>query len=235
MMHEAATHESNSFITLTYDESNLPKDMSLDVTHWQKFMKRLRKKLGPTRFYHCGEYGGKFGRPHYHAILFGQDFSADRKRIPGKGNPRYTSGTLQDLWGMGATDIGEVNHTTTNYVAGYITKKITGPLAEDHYQGRKPEYSTMSRRPGIGAGYLEQWGDQLFPRDETIVKGKPVQLPDYYMKRAEKLFPEMVEEMKKKRRTHFNTNPSDNTPERLAVRGEVRERINNQFTREPDK
>ena len=62
--HEASLWEKNCFITLTYNDENLPKDGSLDVTHFQKFMKRLRKKHGAgIRFYHCGEYGDKFGFP----------------------------------------------------------------------------------------------------------------------------------------------------------------------------
>lgn len=48
-MHESAMHEENSFITLTFDEEHLwerTNPMSLDVTEFQKFMKRLRKRLG---------------------------------------------------------------------------------------------------------------------------------------------------------------------------------------------
>jgi hypothetical protein len=53
---EASLHIFNSFITLTYDPDHLPKDGSLNVVHFQKFMKRLRKKISPLkiRFFHCG-------------------------------------------------------------------------------------------------------------------------------------------------------------------------------------
>jgi hypothetical protein len=37
------------FITLTYDPDHLPSDGSLDVSHFQKFMKRLRKKISPLK------------------------------------------------------------------------------------------------------------------------------------------------------------------------------------------
>jgi hypothetical protein len=74
-VHEASLHEHNSFITLTYNDENLPADGSLDVRHWQLFMKRLRKRHGSgIRYFHCGEYGSKHRRPHYHACLFGLDF-----------------------------------------------------------------------------------------------------------------------------------------------------------------
>jgi hypothetical protein len=43
-LHEASLHIFNSFITLTYDPEHLPEDGSLNVLHFQKFMKRLRKK-----------------------------------------------------------------------------------------------------------------------------------------------------------------------------------------------
>ena len=73
-IHEASLHEDNCFITLTYDDAHLPTDLSLNVSHFQKFMKRLRKRFGEgIRFFHCGEYGENFGRPHYHACLFTSD------------------------------------------------------------------------------------------------------------------------------------------------------------------
>lgn len=82
-VHEASLHDHNCFITLTYDNDNLPFDGSLNKKHWQTFMKNLRRELKPDkiRFYMCGEYGqdqdlasqgiDKIGRPHFHAIIFG--------------------------------------------------------------------------------------------------------------------------------------------------------------------
>ncbi len=90
--HESSLYDDsngNCFITLTYDEEHLPQDWSLDKSHFQKFMKRLRKRYPQKiRYYHCGEYGENcrhgihttlcpgcnVGRPHYHAILFNIDF-----------------------------------------------------------------------------------------------------------------------------------------------------------------
>ena len=75
-VHEAQLHSENSFITLTYNDDHIPRDGSLNKKHFQDFMKRLRKSIAPkkVRFYHCGEYGPKLLRPHYHAILFGHQF-----------------------------------------------------------------------------------------------------------------------------------------------------------------
>jgi hypothetical protein len=83
--HEASMHPQNSFITLTYDNEHLPPTGTLVLKHWQDFMKRLRKKYSHKKlsFYHCGEYGEKQGRPHYHAIIFNHQFS-DLIPIPRK-------------------------------------------------------------------------------------------------------------------------------------------------------
>jgi hypothetical protein len=72
----------------------------------------------------------------------------------------YKSDTLDELWGQGITEIGNVTFDSAAYVARYIMKKVTGPMAEEHYEvlqeetgeigEREPEYTTMSRRPGIG-------------------------------------------------------------------------------------
>lgn len=48
-MDEASLYKENSFITLTFSDANLPKFRSLDVSIFQKFMKRLRKEVAPLR------------------------------------------------------------------------------------------------------------------------------------------------------------------------------------------
>lgn len=63
---EAHYWKEAAFITLTYDNDNLPKDNSLHKEDLQKFWKRLRKDLDkPIKYFACGEYGDRFKRPHY--------------------------------------------------------------------------------------------------------------------------------------------------------------------------
>lgn len=237
LVHEAQMHEANSFVTLTYDEEHLPRDGSLDVKHWQDFAKRLRHKVGKFRFYHCGEYGDVNERPHYHAILFGQDFEFDRQVLGvKKGRPLYTSRTLEEVWGKGLTSIGEVTAESAAYVAGYTRKKVSQPPGGDDWAvsefveryGRwdengefytvKPEYATMSRRPGIGAGWLKRYKGDVFPCDSVTMRGREYRVPRYY---TDQLDEEELESVKKKRREYALRVQGDNTPERLKVREEV--------------
>jgi hypothetical protein len=134
-MHEASLYEKNCFITLTYDEKHLPPDESLHLDHFQKFMKRLRKEHGKVRYYHCGEYGEKFQRPHYHALLFGFDFPDKTlfRIIPG-GTKLYISNSLKSLWTFGHHTIGDVTFESAAYVARYCTKKLTGNRPFIHTQ-----------------------------------------------------------------------------------------------------
>lgn len=139
-IHEARMHKQNCFITLTYNDENLPADKSLHYEDFQKFMKRLRRKFGEgVRFYMCGEYGENLGRPHFHACLFGVDF-ADKKlwRKSPSGAFLYRSATLEQLWPFGYSSIGDVTFETAAYVARYIMKKITGEAAELHYRFFRP-------------------------------------------------------------------------------------------------
>ena len=98
---ELPYHESNLFITLTYDDDHLPLSETVDENgeplmvstlvkeDLQLFWKRLRKYLydekkrsnpkitwsdaPKIRYLACGEYGSDKNthRPHYHAIVFG--------------------------------------------------------------------------------------------------------------------------------------------------------------------
>lgn len=49
--HEASCFDNNCFITLTYDNGNVPADGSLVKKHFQDFMKNVRYRLVPTNPY----------------------------------------------------------------------------------------------------------------------------------------------------------------------------------------
>lgn len=134
-VHEASLHKRNCFITLTYNNDHLPEDRGLHYDHFQLFMKRLRKKYGEgIRFYMCGEYGEKLGRPHFHACLFNHDFS---DKTPWKttetGFKLFRSKELEELWPYGYSSVGAVSFESAAYVARYIMKKVNGEAAEMHY------------------------------------------------------------------------------------------------------
>ncbi len=238
MQHEAATtHEiirgnqiyNSSFITLTYDEANLPADESLDLSHWQLFAQRLRNALGPFRYFMCGEYGEATQRPHYHAIIFGHDFYADRrfhKRTP-NGDILYTSKTLESLWPYGFCPVGDVSPAACSYVAHYVMKKANGPLALEKYARLDldgtpyqvaPEFHTMSQKPGLGHEWIHRYMADVYPSDEIITKGHKAKPPKYYDAQLEKISPETHKSVKQKRRIAAKLNLSENTPERLYVR-----------------
>lgn len=230
--HEAQMHEDNCFITLTYAPEHLPEDRSLDVTHFQKFMKRLRKRYGSgIRFFHCGEYGEKFFRPHYHACIFGLDFDDKVLWKYSNGVPLYVSDSLAELWPFGFSSIGEVTFESAAYVARYIMKKVTGDMAEGHYRfvdpdtgevhDLKPEYTTMSRRPGIGASWLAKYQGDVFPSDEVVIRGRRMKPPKYYSRQYEFNEPGNWVEVRRKRLQKARAHSDDNTPARLKVREQV--------------
>lgn len=109
------------------------------------------------------------------------------------------------------------------YVARYITKKVTGELAEEHYEGRKPEYTTMSRRPGIGKGWLEKYMGDVFPGDFVVLRGKTLKPPKFYSGQLEIISPEQYAMVKARRRVDADAQSMNNTPERLAVREYLQE------------
>ena len=227
-VHEASLHEANSFITLTYSPEFLPSDMSLHLSHFQLFMKRLRKCFGNgIRFFMCGEYGEKFRRPHYHAIIFGLDFPDKVQVNVSNGLPIYSSEILSNLWGKGFASIGTVTFDSAAYVARYITKKVTGEMAFDHYLDKdtgimlKPEYTTMSRRPGIASDWFKKFRSDVFPLDEVVLKGRKMRPPKFYDSQFEVEFPDDFAVIKKKRSIRARSFSSDNTPERLDVRERV--------------
>ena len=243
-MHEASLHDYNHFLTLTYSDENLLNrcgvwdeekneyvTTSLNKRDFVLFMKKVRKKYGTKiRFFHCGEYGEKFGRPHHHACMFNLNLRDKKLWKNSNGVRLYTSETLTKLWGHGYCVIGEVTFDSAAYVARYITKKITGQAAEAHYDGREPEYITMSRKPGIGKGWYEKYEKDVRTHDAIIMRGGlHLRPPKYYDKLYDVTHPEEMEVVKRKRRQSINK--EDNTYDRLEVKEYLQKRSFNQLKR----
>lgn len=244
-LHEAKLHEKNCFITLTYNDESLPKDRSLHYRDFQLFMKRLRKKYGSNiRFYMCGEYGEKFDRPHFHACIFGFDFS-DREywKRTGSGSKLYRSKELEKLWEYGFSSIGDVNFESAAYVARYIMKKVTGQGKHDqHYKftdletgevlEKKSEFNKMSLKPGIGYEWFKKYKSDVYPHDYVIINGRKVRPPKYYDLKYSKESPFEWEEIQFKREQLAKANFEDNTDDRLLVKETITKARVNMLKRE---
>lgn len=229
--HEASMHDENCFITLTYDDDHAPWDGSLNKQHFQNFMKRLRfQERGKTiRYFHCGEYGENFKRPHYHALLFGHDFQDKELFRVNNGLPTWTSESLQRLWPFGFSVVGRVTWETAAYCARYTTKKITGKDAKEHYWRilddnmeveLQPEYATMSLKPAIGKTWFTEYRGDCYPSDFITEKGKKFRVPKYYDELLNQEDPELLEKLKTKRKEEARKHHANNTPKRLAIREE---------------
>lgn len=224
--HESKLHKYSSFLTLTYNDANLPKNGSLSVRDHQLFMKRLRKHHD-VRFYSCGEYGPKNLRPHYHICLFGYHFP---DRVP-FGAGFYRSAELETLWPFGNSSVGDLTFESAAYTSRYVTEKLTGDAAKKKYERideetgeiyqLTPEFNLMSRRPGVGASFFDKYHSEMYPLDRVVVRGKVAKPPRFYDKMFERMDSDAMELIKIQRELDAQLKYLDNTPERLAVRKQV--------------
>jgi len=249
--HEAQLHENNAFITLTFSDDGLglrelqhgthPYD--LDMGDWQRFAKRLRKELrkqgkGSFRFFQVGEYGDEQRRPHYHALIFGQDFrDGGEWWKDDAGHPTWTSRAIEKSWPYGFHEVKDLTPQSVEYVCKYVTKKLYGKELEklreriDCETGEcvtvRPELASMSRgskkagTKGIGHGWWEKWKTDVFPDDYIVIEGKKKPVPKYYTKQLEKEDAARYEQLQEERKEKAATRAADNTPSRRQVRERV--------------
>ena len=157
-LHEKKMWEHNWYVTLTYNDENMPPGGSVCLRDVQLFMKRLRKaknscEENPVRFFLGAEYGDENRRPHYHALLFNVRFGD--VRVHGhnlRGEPLYTSAELSGLWSndggktsMGFCTLGEVTFDSAVYCAKYAMKALnisdeSPPEARKAYEERYVVY-----------------------------------------------------------------------------------------------
>jgi len=252
-VHEASLFEENCFVTLTYSDKHLPSNGSLNVKHWQGFMKRLRSRhVGRRiRYFHAGEYGSKYRRPHYHACLFNFDFADKKLFRTDHGVRLFTSDHLDDVWGLGYCSVGTLTFESAAYCARYIMKKRLGDsVANDmHYLGcdeitgelveLEPEYATMSRGGtgglgGIASEWYKKFPGDVFPGDDVVLRGRKMRPPRFYdcLYKAED--PEDFARIQAARKRAGYRAREDSTPERLAVRERCQELSESRFAERGD-
>lgn len=211
IIHESKMHVENCFITLTFNDQNLPEDGSIRKNDIVYFIKKLRKSIYPKkiRFYACGEYGDVKFRPHYHLLIFGYDFPDKEifKAVP-KGEDCYhiyISEKLSSLWDKGFSTVADLTMETALYTARYVQKKITGSnehalrIKKDRYGSKHVEFALMSRMPGIGATWFDEFGNDVYPKDFVTINGRKFKPPRYYDSLYARKNPIKFEKIKQKR------------------------------------
>lgn len=155
-----------------------------------------------------------------------------------QGNALYRSPTLEKIWPHGLSAIGAVTFESAAYVARYCTKKINGPLADEHYQRVNtqtgevhkvhPEFMRCSLKPAIGSEWFKQFKPDTH-KGYVTRNGKKLPLPKYYLKlleKAEKADDSQEEQtysrLKEERRLSVDAGHVDMTHDRLVVREQVK-------------
>lgn len=186
---ESDTHESACFVTLTYNNDNLPEDNGLHKDELQRFFKRLRWYLSQDprtkgrkiKYFACGEYGSKYftNRPHYHMIIFGLKPPRDYKNI----RPDEDADFILDAWDKGFVTVEPVSWETCRYVVKYLFKQET----EKDYDGRQPPFRLSSL--GLGKEYLYKHLEEIKKKGCLKVdKNLTIGLPRYFLNKIKDEF-----------------------------------------------
>lgn len=195
MTMEAKTWKKCCFITLTYNNENLPVKKipfenkaipTLVKKDIQDFMKRLRwhekgketwinpineKEENPIRYFCCGEYGPKGGRPHYHMAIFNwepDDLVLYKQNK--HGDAIFKSKKLQKIWGKGFVTVEELNFNTAAYISRYVQKKAGLEPEKKEYTGRiKWEYRTDERNGNLYQHFIHEQKNKKGTRQKEFI------------------------------------------------------------------
>lgn len=185
------------FVTLTYNDSNLPyKEVSVsDVerkklpcvskSDCQKFFKRLRSRYykefpeyqnHKLRYFLVSEYGPTTLRPHYHCIIFNlfppfKSNTIEHKKV---------TDFISEIWTLGFV---KVDHVNENRI-GYVVKYMSCVLSDVYEKNLIKPFRLMSRKPGIGSSYFDKI-DLISWHKDTLSNYYPksdfkLRLPKYY-------------------------------------------------------
>lgn len=195
LYHEHEYWKDACFVTLTYNDFYLPRNESgvpvLRPDDLQKFFKRLRRTLCRRissqfriKMFSCGEYGPSTHRPHYHAIIFGLDWT----------NPVHVQ-AIKDSWrfcdehmwlpryqrGRNRFPIGACTLETCRYVAGYVYKKAVNSDLERYVKDNQLRPCFQRQSQGLGKQWCLDNYDDWFKHAFIRCRGlHPI--PRYYKK-----------------------------------------------------
>lgn len=219
--------EESWFLTLTYNDENVPiktvknektgeiiQGCTLNKKDLQNFLKKLRRHYEyhynhtKIRFYAAGEYGEKTKRPHYHLCIFNMPIFTENKKykINEMGQTIWTNEEIEKIWGKGFITLGKITWDTASYTAKYMLKKQKGPDAKWFYksQAKEPEFTLMSRKPGIAKEYYDKNKEKIYENDEIIIpkrdRSLKIKPPKYYDRLYDIENHDMMEEIKLNRR-----------------------------------
>ena len=227
---ESKLYKNNLFLTLTYDDEHVG-NYSLRQRDMAAFNKKLRRYLQDNglpniRIAYVGEYGGKTQRPHYHEIVFNL-LLPDLAYFKGKeGRELYTSKLITELWGNGQVLIANFEPAAAGYITKYMVKtdpdKVDPGRRDYIHNGQRvqlePEFFIASRRPGIGAGWIEKFHGDVRRDGTIIIEGKPAPLPWYMLDKLKALDPKKWYDITEARIEYAGKHLADSSAERAAVR-----------------
>lgn len=171
LLHELGYWDHAVFLTLTYDEDHCPR--SLSKRELQLFWKRVRRALGDRKikYFSCGEYGDIYGRPHYHAIVFGLQGTDER--------------LIQECWQKGFIMLGGVSQKSIAYVTGYVLKKYNNKKNKEMYEQYDLQSPFQLVSQGLGLRYAIDNSDMLHDNMGCSFNGHSVGVPRYYQKKLD--------------------------------------------------
>lgn len=174
MFCEWTLHDVSAFVTFTYDDAHLrfnngSINPTLSKTDVKSYLDKIRRHLKGIdySYYLAGEYGDKFGRPHYHAIFFGLDYQAH-------------ANFFRDSWPHGSVMVLPVQPTAFRYVAKYIVSVESSEFRDSRYFdfGIEPPFRKMSR--GLGLDVYRQHVDEIVDRGYFFHRGRRITINRYY-------------------------------------------------------
>lgn len=188
---ECQTASSKSFWTLTVSEQAMPNMVSSGPRSLARtFFAALRRKerrAGNSRrirYYGCFEYGGTFGRPHFHMLLYNLEaaYIPPSKRKNGLPAERFHIAQ----WPHGHIDSGTITSSSIRYVTKYLTAFEEETLTTIPFRTTRPaigyygvqrlaamiaaKHSTLPAKPSYfqyqGRKYaLDQWTKKTFVKE----------------------------------------------------------------------
>lgn len=223
-------HIPTTYYAADQETGEAMRAATLSKRDLQLFFKRLRKNTGQQIRYFCaGEYGDQTKRPHYHCIIFGLELPEDDLTLYKieNGYHYFNSKIIDKAWSFCQRDefgkdipdtwsnagycvITECTWETAAYTARYCMKKAFSDQGEFYANfNLVPEFTQMSRRPGIAYQFYENNKDRIYSYDYLSIStpkgGRNIRPSKYYDRLFDIDNHERMCQIKDERRNHAET------------------------------